>query len=250
MGCQRKPAFAGGSAAERWRGSADRRTIGRDGPGGHERGKVRVEVDLESGTARSTGDDAPTCLRSSITLALGSNRGDRAENLARACARIAEAGVSLERASSLYETAAIDAPGATVDPAGDEAGRDFLNQVVVARTELAPEELLGLFQRIEESLGRDRTAPRNAARVIDIDILAMGDRRVSLPDLSIPHAACLDRHFVLVPWAEVDPDAIIPGSGGTVAEALARLDARTALGARPRVERVDPAEARSAEEER
>ena len=188
-----------------------------------------------------------------VAIALGSNRGDRATAIARAVGALAAGGVTIERVSSLYETAAIDAPDASIDPAGPEAGRDFLNAVVVGWTALLPHELLARTQEIEDALGRDRDAPRNAARTIDIDILVLGAHLVEEAALTIPHASCRDRHFVLVPWAEVDGDATIPersGVTGTVTEALARLEARTAPAARPRVERYgDLSAVASGEEE-
>jgi 2-amino-4-hydroxy-6-hydroxymethyldihydropteridine diphosphokinase len=160
-----------------------------------------------------------------ITLGLGSNLGDRAGNLAFARERIRESGVERIRSSSLWQT----------DPVGP-AQPDYLNQVLVGWTCVDPRELLDRFQRIEVEMGRDRGAPRNTARIIDIDILSVGDQVRREPELCLPHAACLERRFVLVPWAEVDGAASIPTTGGTVAEALAELERRSSAGAGPRVE--------------
>lgn len=134
-----------------------------------------------------------------IHLSLGSNIGDRAENIARAVAALAEHGVRVTRQSSLYET----------EPVELREQEWFLNDVVAAQTDLAPREVMTALLAIERSLGRERTIPKGP-RIIDIDILLFGDAVVQEPQLEIPHPRMAARRFVLVPLAEIAPDAWHP----------------------------------------
>lgn len=134
-----------------------------------------------------------------IYLSLGSNIGDRAENIARAVAALAEHGVRVTRQSSLYET----------EPVELREQEWFLNGVVSAQTDLAPRDLMAALLAIERSLGRERTVPKGP-RIIDIDILLFGDDVVKEPQLEIPHPRMAARRFVLVPFAEIAPDACHP----------------------------------------
>lgn len=132
-------------------------------------------------------------------LSLGSNIGDRAENIARAVAALAEHDVRVTRQSSLYET----------EPVEMREQEWFLNGVVEAQTSLAPRDLMAALLAIERSLGRERTIPKGP-RIIDIDILLFGDAVVKEPQLEIPHPRMAARRFVLVPFAEITPDAWHP----------------------------------------
>jgi 2-amino-4-hydroxy-6-hydroxymethyldihydropteridine diphosphokinase len=134
-----------------------------------------------------------------IYLSLGSNIGDRAENIARAVAALAKHGVRVTRQSSLYET----------EPVELREQEWFLNGVVSAQTDLAPRDLMAALLAIERSLGRERTVPKGP-RIIDIDILLFGDAVVKEPQLEIPHPRMAARRFVLVPFAEIAPDAWHP----------------------------------------
>ncbi len=129
-----------------------------------------------------------------IYLSLGSNMGDRAENIARAIAGMADCGVRVLRRSSLYETEPVDLPALTW----------FLNCVVEAETELMPHQLLHALQELEHSLGRRKSVVRGP-RVIDIDILLFGSSIVRSRDLEIPHPRMAGRRFVLVPLRELAP---------------------------------------------
>ena len=146
-----------------------------------------------------------------VVLGLGSNLGDRAAFLDRACRRLEEL-VSNLRRSSVIESAPLGPP----QP-------DYLNQVVVAETELAPEALLEAVKRVEKELGREPTE-RWGPRPIDIDILALGDLRLDTSELTVPHPEIGRRRFVLEPWAEVDPEFAVPGAGATVRELLRTLE--------------------------
>ncbi|MGH9699178.1 MAG: 2-amino-4-hydroxy-6-hydroxymethyldihydropteridine diphosphokinase [Candidatus Acidiferrales bacterium] len=134
-----------------------------------------------------------------IYLSLGSNIGDRAENIARAIAALAEHGVRVTRQSSLYET----------EPVELREQEWFLNGVVEVQTDLAPREVMAALLSIERSLGRERTIPKGP-RIIDLDILLFGDTEMKEPQLEIPHPRMAARRFVLVPFAEIAPDAWHP----------------------------------------
>jgi 2-amino-4-hydroxy-6-hydroxymethyldihydropteridine diphosphokinase len=124
-------------------------------------------------------------------LGLGSNLGDRAAQLEEAIRRLGELGTVSAR-STIMETA----------PWGYADQPDFLNMAVALDTALSPRELLDGVKRIEREMGRAPTV-RNGPRVIDIDILLYGDRRVDEPDLVIPHPRMAERDFVMKPLEEL-----------------------------------------------
>ena len=134
-------------------------------------------------------------------LGLGSNVGERTENLRAAVAALREQGVSVEAASSLYET----------EPVGEILDQpDFLNAAVRIRTELDPEALLDVCKAIEVELGRVFAGPRHGPRPIDIDLLLLGDVVMRTDRLELPHAEVKSRRFVLAPLLELDPDLSLP----------------------------------------
>ena len=101
-----------------------------------------------------------------------------------------------------------------------------MNAVAEIRTRLAPRELLDQTRELERNHGRTRDFP-NAPRTLDLDILLYGDLVLDEPGLTIPHPRMLERAFVLVPLAELAPDAMVPGKG-RVADLARKVDA-TAL---------------------
>lgn len=155
-----------------------------------------------------------------VYLSLGSNLGDRAEQIEQALAELEAAGVRIARRSSLYET----------EPVGTGAQRWFINCVVEVETELMPLALLHTAKRIERHLGRRTGAgTQPAARRIDIDILVYGSHRVDMPELTIPHPGLAERRFVLEPLRELVPEWRHPVTRQTPAEMLAQLRDRSVV---------------------
>ena len=145
-----------------------------------------------------------------VYIALGSNLGDRAENLRQARERIESPDLRVLRASSIYETA----------PRDVESQPWFLNQVIECETDLFPRQLLERLQKIERAMGRKRRMAKGP-REIDLDILLFGNAVVKAPELEIPHPRLAERRFVLEPLAELAPEKRHPGTRRTVREMLA-----------------------------
>jgi 2-amino-4-hydroxy-6-hydroxymethyldihydropteridine diphosphokinase len=144
---------------------------------------------------------------------LASCAGAPEATLAAAALRLESLGRVVGR-SSLYSTA----------PVGFAEQPRFVNAVVALETELPSKELLKGLLAIEQEFGRDRSAGiANGPRTLDLDILLLGDLRVSEPDLEIPHPRLAERAFVLVPLNEIAPQAVVPESGKTVAQLAACL---------------------------
>lgn len=94
----------------------------------------------------------------------------------------------------------------------DESKPNYLNGVVRIETSLKPKELLAEIRRIESDHGRVRLE-RWGSRTLDIDIVTFGDELKVGKELTIPHPRAFERAFVLVPWAMLEPDAVLPGHG-------------------------------------
>ena len=149
-------------------------------------------------------------------VALGSNLGDRLENLRAARRQVIALGEVQPPilSSGIYETEPVDCePGAS----------NFLNAVVEFGYEGDLGQLLEQVVRIEESLGRRRDHQKNASRTIDIDLLYCGGRQIDNERLQLPHPRMHLRKFVLQPLADIHPDLVLPGRTRTVRELLAEL---------------------------
>ena len=144
-------------------------------------------------------------------LGLGSNMGDRQDNLDRALALLSQR-LRIKKVSSIYDT----------EPVGNVNQPRFLNLVCEVYTSLTPVALLTLGKGIESKLGRV-PGKSNAPRPIDIDILFYGDQIIETPELVIPHPRLTERAFVLIPLAQIAPNVVHPVNGKTIKELLEGL---------------------------
>jgi 2-amino-4-hydroxy-6-hydroxymethyldihydropteridine diphosphokinase/dihydroneopterin aldolase/2-amino-4-hydroxy-6-hydroxymethyldihydropteridine diphosphokinase len=135
-------------------------------------------------------------------LALGSNLGDRLANLQAAVGLLCGSALRCTNVSGVYQTA----------PVGGPPQDDYLNAVLVGVSTLPGPELLRECQAAEAALHRIR-AERWGPRTLDVDIVAYGDQVSGDPELTLPHPRAHERAFVLAPWLEADPQAVLPGHG-------------------------------------
>lgn len=147
-------------------------------------------------------------------VALGANIGEPLRQIEAGFAALeALPGTRLISRSSLYRSA----------PVGYADQPDFINAVAMIETTMEPHALLDALLAIERAHGRVRAFP-NAPRTLDLDIVLHGDVVLQEPGLTIPHARMLERAFVMVPLAEIAPDAVVPDHG-RVSDLAARVDA-------------------------
>jgi 2-amino-4-hydroxy-6-hydroxymethyldihydropteridine diphosphokinase len=144
-----------------------------------------------------------------VYLLLGSNEGNRFDNLVKAVRQIELRVGKPTRQSSVYETEAW----------GLKEQASFLNQALAIQTSLSAPDLLVILKAIEKETGRTDTV-RWGPREIDIDILFYGKEIVDLPDLKIPHPFLHERRFTLAPLKEIAPSFIHPCFDKTVSELL------------------------------
>ena len=152
-----------------------------------------------------------------VALSLGANLGDRVVALQHAVDVLSGLG-DIVGLSDVYET----------DPVGGPEQPEYYNAVVIVETDASPGEVLSTAQRAERGKGRTREI-RWGPRTLDVDVLAFGDRISDDPDLTLPHPRATERAFVMIPWAQADPQFVLP-DGRTVA---AVRDAIADEGVRP-----------------
>jgi 2-amino-4-hydroxy-6-hydroxymethyldihydropteridine diphosphokinase len=150
-----------------------------------------------------------------VFLSLGSNLGEREQNLERALARLERDGIAIVRRSSIYET----------EPQDVGSQPWFLNIAVECRTKHFPLQLMNLLLRTERELGRERRAgvTPKGPRLIDVDVLLYGRASIASPRLVVPHPRMLQRRFVLEPLVEIDPLLRHPATGRLLRDHLRRL---------------------------
>lgn len=147
-----------------------------------------------------------------VGFGLGSNMGDKPTNIAQALKLLEDRHIArLYAVSRVYRTP----PWGVLDQG------DFANACAIGETTLSPYELLAEVKRIEADMGRAPTR-RWGPRLIDVDILFLGDHTLDDPELTLPHKELFARGFVLVPLAEIAPDLVLDGVA--VAKALAGVD--------------------------
>lgn len=148
---------------------------------------------------QKTDTQKPNTLKHRAVLALGSNLGESEDTLERAVADLVAGGVQLVRASGLYRTA----------PVGGPVGQpDFVNAVIEVATDLGAYELLKLCNAVEAAHHRERLV-RWGPRTLDIDVIDYDGVISEDPVLTLPHPRAQERAFVLVPWAQMDPQAYL-----------------------------------------
>jgi 2-amino-4-hydroxy-6-hydroxymethyldihydropteridine diphosphokinase len=147
-------------------------------------------------------------------IGLGANEGDPRRQLQEAMTRLAAAEeIELVKASSFYLNPPLGPPGQPW----------YVNAVIQVRTRLTPEELLRVLHRVEDDLGRVRQE-RWGPRTIDLDLLLYNGVVLSGPDLCLPHPEMHKRSFVLMPLAEIAPQAWHPALEKTASELLGNLN--------------------------
>lgn len=146
-----------------------------------------------------------------IYMGLGSNLGEREQNLRTAISRLSP-GILVDAVSPVYET----------EPKYLLEQPKFLNIACEGRTELGAQDVLNLLKKIEGDLGRERKE-RFGPRIIDIDLLFYGKQQIQEEELIIPHPGIAERAFVLVPLCDIAPDFTHPVLGVTIKELLGKL---------------------------
>lgn len=143
-------------------------------------------------------------------VALGANIGNPREQMDLAVALLREA-TEVIAVSSYFVT----------KPVGGPEQPDYLNAVCILKSDLPAIDLLAVLQGIEKSLGRERTV-QWGPRTIDLDLIQYGSLLSAADELELPHPRAHERRFVLEPWFEIEPDAILL-THGKISELLAQL---------------------------
>jgi 2-amino-4-hydroxy-6-hydroxymethyldihydropteridine diphosphokinase len=153
-----------------------------------------------------------------VALSLGSNKGDRNKNLF-----LAIKGLLLQQAvvDIICSTFFVN-PAVLIEGAPEEWNKEYINCVLVGKTDLLPEKLLSTIKEIEKSLGRN-SVERWSPREIDIDIVYYGDLQMKSENLTIPHPYMLERNFVMLLLKEVDPKWEYCGEGRYFGQTIEKI---------------------------
>ena len=143
-------------------------------------------------------------------ISLGANIGNPEEQMQLAIAMLREA-TDVIALSSIY----------TTEPVGGPEQPNYLNAICITESDLPAADLLALLHGIEKTLGRERVE-RWGPRTIDLDLIQYGTILSSAEELELPHPRAHERKFVLEPWLEVEPDAILL-THGKISELLEQL---------------------------
>ena len=152
---------------------------------------------------------------SRIFLSLGSNMGDRYQNLKKGIDLLNNhPHIWVINQSHVYQST----------PLYHKNQEDFYNMVVEIDTNLIPVDLLTQIKKIEKIAGRDSKSKKNMPRILDIDILAIGDLQIHSGLLEVPHLRISERKFVLKPWKDIASNFRLPESSATIANLLDKTE--------------------------
>jgi 2-amino-4-hydroxy-6-hydroxymethyldihydropteridine diphosphokinase len=157
-------------------------------------------------------------MASVVYLGLGTNLGNKEDNIRQAIQKIKERMGEVIASSALHE----------YTPWGFESINNFINAVVAVETDKTPLKVLSLTQEIEQELGRTKKSVNNdyKDRIIDIDILLFDDMLINTKELTVPHPLMTERIFVLEPLCEIAPDYVHPIRHKTIKELLISIQHR------------------------
>ena len=150
-------------------------------------------------------------------VGIGSNLGRRLQNCKKALKLLEQKGIRIKKVSGAFETKPWGGREGGADLMSGQ--RDYINMAAAVETDAGPRALLGALLEVEAEMGRVRKrkwGPRN----IDLDLLLYGDEVIDLPGLKVPHPLMHEREFVLLPLAQIAPDAIHPVLKKTVRQLL------------------------------
>lgn len=154
--------------------------------------------------------DFHVVLEREAVLSFGANLGDRAATIERAMLLLERMdGIRVRAKSGLWESPAWKPDSVGIAP-------DYVNTIVIVGTTLSPDELLQAANALEDAFGRSRTE-RYGDRTLDVDIITYEGVQQTTERLTLPHPLAHMRQFVLQPWVELQPEAVLPGHG-SVAE--------------------------------
>lgn len=148
-----------------------------------------------------------------IYLSLGTNIGNRVDNLNESFRLLKKSSIVILRKSNIYEST----------PMYYTQQNNFLNMVLQIDTKVDPFDLLDIIKGIELDMGRKKNF-RNHPRIIDIDILCYNNQKINTENLTIPHSRILERKFILKPMNDLCPDLILPNLTKSINQLMLMVD--------------------------